>query len=212
MSRILIIYGTTDGHTGKIARMLHGTFESESVPSETADVNEVSPDVHPEEYDGVIVLGSVHAGRHQPALVRWVGVHAYALNLVPGAFLSVCLAVLDKRPEAQREVVAAMDRFVQSTGWRPQIRKPVAGALLYRRYGWLKRWIMKRIVARAGGDTDTSRDYEYTDWNELRAFAREFAARVASSRNPDAGVGGGRPALDRGMLRGITSPAELSRS
>jgi menaquinone-dependent protoporphyrinogen IX oxidase len=29
---------------------------------------------------------------------------------------------------------------------------------------------MGRIVARAGGDTDTSRDYEYTDWAALRAF------------------------------------------
>jgi menaquinone-dependent protoporphyrinogen oxidase len=54
----------------------------------------------------------------------------------------------------------------------------VAGALLYRKYGFLKRWIMKRIVARAGGDTDTSRDYEYTDWNDMRAFAKEFLQLV----------------------------------
>jgi menaquinone-dependent protoporphyrinogen oxidase len=33
---------------------------------------------------------------------------------------------------------------------------------------------MRRIVAKAGGDTDTSRDYEYTDWNQVRGFARDF--------------------------------------
>ena len=33
---------------------------------------------------------------------------------------------------------------------------------------------MKRIVAKAGGGTDTTRDYEYTDWNDLRVFAHEF--------------------------------------
>jgi menaquinone-dependent protoporphyrinogen oxidase len=50
----------------------------------------------------------------------------------------------------------------------------VAGALPYTRYNWLKRWVMKRIVAKAGGDTDTTRDYEYTNWEELRAFSEEF--------------------------------------
>lgn len=25
-----------------------------------------------------------------------------------------------------------------------------------------------------GGDTDTSRDYEYTDWNDVREFAKSF--------------------------------------
>jgi menaquinone-dependent protoporphyrinogen oxidase len=38
--------------------------------------------------------------------------------------------------------------------------------------------MMRRIVAKAGGDTDTSRDYEYTDWADVRTFAEEFA-RVA---------------------------------
>jgi menaquinone-dependent protoporphyrinogen oxidase len=38
---------------------------------------------------------------------------------------------------------------------------------------------MKRIVASAGGDTDTSKDYEYTDWNDVRNFADVFGRRVA---------------------------------
>jgi menaquinone-dependent protoporphyrinogen oxidase len=33
-------------------------------------------------------------------------------------------------------------------------------------------------VASAGGDTDTSRDYEYTDWKDLREFTARFAALV----------------------------------
>jgi menaquinone-dependent protoporphyrinogen oxidase len=34
---------------------------------------------------------------------------------------------------------------------------------------------MRRIVRKAGGDTDTSRDFEYTDWDDLRTFVNEFA-------------------------------------
>jgi menaquinone-dependent protoporphyrinogen oxidase len=37
---------------------------------------------------------------------------------------------------------------------------------------------MKRIATMAGRDTDTSRDYEYTDWDEVARFAEEFADQV----------------------------------
>jgi menaquinone-dependent protoporphyrinogen oxidase len=38
----------------------------------------------------------------------------------------------------------------------------------------VKKWIIRRIVAKAGGDTDTSRDYEYTDWQALAEFVHHF--------------------------------------
>ena len=63
--------------------------------------------------------------------------------------------------------------------WQPDERKLVAGALPYTRYNWVKRWVMRRIVSKAGGDLDTSRDYEYTDWDDVKAFAVKFADRVA---------------------------------
>lgn len=59
--------------------------------------------------------------------------------------------------------------------------KPVAGAVPYTRYGWLKRRIMRRLMARANGDTDTTRDYEYTDWEDLNSFARGFARQAESA-------------------------------
>ena len=79
-----------------------------------------------------------------------------------------------------------MNRFFDETRWRPMVTKMVAGALLYTRYNWIVRQMMKRIVKKAGGDTDTSRDYEYTDWADVRQFAEQFGDRVqrfASRRN-----------------------------
>ena len=52
----------------------------------------------------------------------------------------------------------------------------VAGALLYSKYNFLIRFIMRRIAAQAGGDVDTSRDYEHTDWGAVDRFASQFAA------------------------------------
>ena len=34
--------------------------------------------------------------------------------------------------------------------------------------------VMRFIVKSAGGDTDTSRDREYTDWDAVDRFAAEF--------------------------------------
>jgi menaquinone-dependent protoporphyrinogen oxidase len=48
----------------------------------------------------------------------------------------------------------------------------------YSHYNFLKRWVMKRIVKKAGGDTDSTRDYEYTDWNDLEQFTDRFADRL----------------------------------
>ena len=59
--------------------------------------------------------------------------------------------------------------------------KIVAGALLYTHYNFFVRWLMKRIVANAGGDTDTSKDYEYTDWSDVRAFAADFGRRAVAA-------------------------------
>jgi menaquinone-dependent protoporphyrinogen oxidase len=98
------------------------------------------------------------------------------LNRRPGAFISVCLAVLQREEKVQQNVRAIMTRFLIASGWRPTMTTTVAGALLYTQYNPLMRWIMKRIAAGAGGDTDTSRDYVYTDWAALRAFVQDFAA------------------------------------
>jgi len=42
---------------------------------------------------------------------------------------------------------------------------------------------MKHIVAKAGGDTDTRRDYEYTDWDDLRRFAADFGLGLSAPTN-----------------------------
>ena len=193
MSRILVLYGTTDGQTAKIARSLGDTLRTRGID---ADVVEASGrDVPgPEAYAGVIVAASVHAGGSQRSVRRWVRAHAAALNRRPTVFVSVCLAVLQAEPKVQQELRAIIDRFLTVAGWQPTLIKPVAGALLYTRYNWVKRWLMKRIVAKAAGDVDTSRDYEYTDWTDLGTFAEQFRRVVVERERSDLDAGSDRGA------------------
>jgi menaquinone-dependent protoporphyrinogen oxidase len=73
-----------------------------------------------------------------------------------------------------------LEAFFAETGWHPKRAKPIAGALLYTKYNLLMRFIMKCIAKESGGDTDTSKDFEYTDWAALDRFVYEFAAEIPS--------------------------------
>lgn len=188
MTHILIVYGTTDGHTRKIAHVLAEVLRGHLCSVDLLDAARPLEGPTPKTYDGVIVAASIHIGDYQRAVGRWVRRHAAMLDTLPTAFLSVCLAVLEPRVKPRQEVLRIMRRFLERCGWRPAITKMVAGALPYTRYGWLKRLMMRRIAVKAGGDTDTTRDYEYTDWNDLRNFARDFAGLAVNHPVAAAGV------------------------
>jgi menaquinone-dependent protoporphyrinogen oxidase len=180
MLRVLILYGTTDGHTRLVADAISETLALGGVDTDVIQAGTIDPRLR--EYAGTIVAASVHAGRYQKPVEHWVRAHAAELQAQPTAFVSVGLAILDKSgPKAKADLDAVVARFLTTTGWRPTVVKHVAGALLYTRYGIFKRWMMKRIVAKSGGATDVSKDYDYTDWADVRAFANEFRRRVAAA-------------------------------
>ena len=185
MSQILVIYGTTHGQTGKIARYI-GEVLLRNELHRVDVVDAASQWPKPDRYDGVIVAASLHARGYQRTVRRWVRRNAKVLNSKPTALVSVCLGVLQQDAAVQQEVVAIPKRFAEVNGWRPVTTKVVAGALPYTRYNLLTRWIMRRIVARAGGDVDTTRDFECTDWADVCAFATSFAHLVASPRGKSA--------------------------
>jgi len=181
MPRILVLFGTTDGHTAKIASAVRAALETEGCSVDVVNAGAGTAGVTPEPYDGVIVAASVRAGKFQRPVLRWVRDHREALNRRPTAFLSVCLGILEHNARARSELETILSRFLHETGWHPAIRKFVAGATPFTRYNFFIKWVMRRIVTKALGHVDTTRDTEYTDWDDLRSFSREFA-RLAIPR------------------------------
>lgn len=169
MAEYLIVYGTSFGHTPKVAQRMADVLRREGRQVTIWRGDALPPLVDLERYEGVIIAGSVKFGRHQRYLRDFVRHFARQLNAMPSAFVSVCGALAGNQEAGRQEAREYIDRFLRETGWHPGHIIPVAGAVAYTRYGPLTRWIMKRISARTGRPTDTSRDWEFTDWEALES-------------------------------------------
>jgi menaquinone-dependent protoporphyrinogen oxidase len=175
MSSVLVLYASTHGHTAKIAARVAAGVESAGVAAELRDVKR-DPGVDPVPYDAVIAGGSLHAGSHQPELLQWVKAHADALNARPGAFFSVSLTAAEDTAEERQPAVDLMNAFLEESGWTPQRSEIVAGALQYLEYDRFTRTLVRLMMKRGGHPTDTSQDYDYTDWDAVERLGREFAS------------------------------------
>jgi menaquinone-dependent protoporphyrinogen oxidase len=116
--------------------------------------------------------------------------HLASLQLMPAVFLSVSLseagaedpaATPARRAQSAADANKMIQAFLTETGWHPSHLHAVAGALMYTKYNFLIRFVMKRIARQAGASTDTSHDHDYTDWEGLDRILDELGSNVPPS-------------------------------
>lgn len=178
MARILVIYGTMYGHTEKVVRRMGDVWRAGGHTVTVYRGTALPPEVDIGAYDACVVAASVRYGRHQVYVRDMARRWAARLNAMPSAFVSVCGALGGTSADGARRAAEYVENFVHETGWHPQRAVSVAGALAYTRYGFFTRWLMRMISKRTGRPTDTRRDYDFTDWNAVDAFAEQFAAAL----------------------------------
>ena len=167
--RLLIVYGTTEGQTRKICQFLKEEAEKLHHTVDICDAtdNPFSPSTN---FDAIIIAASVHMHKYQSAIHHYVKDHHEILNKIPSAFVSVSLTAASDDQESWQELEELTAEFLKHSGWQPRHVTQVAGALRYSKYDFFKKFIMRMIAKKESGDTDTSHDYEYTDWGEVKAF------------------------------------------
>ena len=67
-----------------------------------------------------------------------------------------------------------MQKFAMKSPWQPKLQTVFAGALRYPRYGFFDRFMIKLIMTMTKGETDTTKEIEYTDWQQVAIFTDEF--------------------------------------
>jgi menaquinone-dependent protoporphyrinogen oxidase len=177
MSEVLVLYASTHGHTGRIAAGIGLALERAGAYADVRAL-EYADEIAPWRYDLVVVGASVHAGHHQKEIVQWVRRNAAALNVLPSAFFSVSLTAAEDTDEARRTTLRLIDEFTAATTWTPTVTRSFAGALQYLEYPLFTRFAMKMLMHRGGHPTDSSRDYDYTDWSAVERFGTDCAALI----------------------------------
>ena len=179
--RVLVLYASTHGHTGKIAERVGALLRERGISVRCREVGQASG-LDLGEFDGVVVGASVHGGHFQKAMVEWLSEHHTRLGLRPSAFFSVSLSAADDTEEARELVKQRIDDLLEATGWIPTLTRSFAGALQFKEYNLPTRVIMRLIARRieheTGTEVDVHQDTDYTDWAAVETFAQDFVGAL----------------------------------
>lgn len=182
----LIIYHSKYGQTEKISHRIAAGLETNRFSVVTHNIDYLDQSISFGDYDLVVIGAPIYATKHSKLLARFIRKHNDDLQSPTTAFFSVSLSA-GGDPGQKDDARRCMEEFLAKTNWNPHVQKTFAGSLPYLEYGWFTRFMMKWIVKKSGGDTDTSKNYEYTDWKRVDRFADELVEAYAGNA-VDAGV------------------------
>ena len=93
---VLIVYGTTEGQTRKIAEWTAKRIRERSHQAKLLDSAALESDLDLDTYNAIIIAASVHQECHQGEITNFVIAHRETLAAKPSVFISVTLcAVLE---------------------------------------------------------------------------------------------------------------------
>ena len=172
MTRILLVHSTTDGHTIKISDVIINELTQAGHNVSQCSVTEASAD-QLDNADTIILGASIRYGKHQKSVYDFVTNNKSLLKTKKTAFFTVNV-VARKENKNTPETNPYINKFLNEVEWQPDIKGVFAGKLNYPIYGPLDRFMIRLIMYITKGPTDTSKVYEFTNWESVKQFARNF--------------------------------------
>ena len=170
----LIVYGTIEGHTRKVATTIADQITAAGETTLLLDASERISDLAMPEFRSCIVTAPVHQKRHPDTVTDFVRANLESLNNMSSALVSVSLAAAF--PDGHKEAQSYVDRIVDRTGWTPKAVHLSAGALRSAEYDFFTEQIIRHIVLKDRENVEIEGDQEFTDWPALTQFVDEFLA------------------------------------
>lgn len=179
--RLLIVYGSTEGHTHEVAHHIAQIAEAEGHEVETLNAAALDSAQDPYWFDAVIVGGSVHQGRHQSSIRKFVLTNRSLLKKLPGAFFSVSLSAAVKDEVHQAEAQEYIEAFLADMAWQPGTTASFAGAVKHAEYDYFREMILKVLARQLGPGIIEGQDVIYTDWEAVENFVKAFLTSTSSA-------------------------------
>ncbi|MBM7071079.1 menaquinone-dependent protoporphyrinogen IX dehydrogenase [Shewanella sp. 202IG2-18] len=172
MQKIVIIYSTVDGQTKTICERMR-TAMSVEAEVKLVELDNVDSKLL-EQADKVLVGASIRYGKHRPELLAFAEQYQPVLDEKQNGFFTV--NVVARKPEKNTpETNPYMKKFLLLSPWQPKVKGVFAGKINYPQYGFFDKTMIRFIMWLTKGPTDTSGCFEFTDWDHVERFAREFA-------------------------------------
>ncbi len=182
MSNILIVYETAEGHTADIAHRIAEVTQEKGHNVETIDVKHIPFNYSLDTFDAFIFGASIHMSHYPAEIKSFIATNQGYFENYPSAFFSVCLTAAKSGSEAKTQVEQYISTFLSELDWQPQVVASFGGALLYTSYGFFKKSLLKNIAQKSGLDTNTSQDYDYTNWEAVNKFVGDFMNSLPTSQ------------------------------
>ncbi len=179
MSRILLLYSTTDGHTRRIAERLQRQWQDLGNEVALLHLPEADPSTM-DTFDKIVIGASIRYGHHQAVVSEFIARQHAVLASRPSAFFSVNI-VARKPNKNTADTNPYLRKFLRSITWKPALVDVFAGKLDYPRYRFFDRLMIRFIMLITHGPTDPTAVVEFTDWSRVEAFGRavsEFGGAI----------------------------------
>ena len=168
MKKILLTYSTVDGHTKTICEKILSYSKTSQV-----DILPIDRSINIKDYDTVVIGASIRYGKYRDEIFEFIKENEELLNSKDNAFFSVNV-VARKENKNKPETNPYLLKFLNKISWQPKILDVFAGKIDYPKYKFLDKYAIKFIMWITKGPTDTSKVYEFTDWNRVKSFAEKL--------------------------------------
>ena len=166
-----LIYSSTDGQTKKICEVIKQNLSNKE-EHELISIDNIS-NVNLKNFDNIIIGASIRYGKHNTKILRFVKKNFQFLQTKKNVFFSVNV-VARKQGKDTPDTNPYIQKFLKKTKWRPGKLGVFAGKVDYPKYNFFNKQIIKFIMFITKGPTDTKKTYEFTNWDNVKSFAKEI--------------------------------------
>ena len=162
---LLIIYGSVEGQTAKIARFIEKLAIEKGEDVHVFDTHSQNSAADFLEVDSVILAASVHERRHPERFEVFVASEQAALERRRTLMISVSMNAAF--PEGRAEAQDHLDEMKMRTELDPDAEMLVAGAIKSRHYDYYATQVLKHVILRGRNYDPALQEQEFTDWDAL---------------------------------------------
>jgi len=163
----IFIYSSSNGQSLKICKALNKNKESLIIDMDMLNTTKL------DNFDQIVIGASVKYGDHNKKVYEFVKKNRVLLEKKKTVFFSVN-ATARKSEKNTPKTNPYIIKFLKKTNWTPDHIGVFAGMIDFPNYNFIEKYIIKLIMWITNGPTDTSKTFEFTNWEDVKKFSEEI--------------------------------------